>query len=410
MISIRTLPAPATAQDTVRDLLTSGAPPYVTLYLPLQRNWNDLQHDRTLLRTLTDEAHEALRRRGRSSEQADTILAPALNLNRTTNGQFADADGLALFLADDFHSAMALPVVPEAAVHVDERFHVRPLWRMLAVDGTFFILALAKGGVQLFRASRYDIKAVPLPDVPTSLEESTQFDEPTTSLGYHTGTADVGGGPSGRRAARYYGQEDAGDRTYVKEQILQFFQKLDNGVQKVLRQYSPLPPLVLAGIPYLQGLYRKVNQYAPLLTDGIEGEAIGGPSSRDWDGEALQAAGWPIAAAHFDEERQKALRRHRQVHGTDPSRTAATLSTVVPAAVQGRIDTLFVPLHTQTWGQFDPTRHAMTIRNDESAQPEDTELYNLATASTLLNSGTVYISDPDDPDSLAPPIQATLRY
>jgi len=52
----------------------------------------------------------------------------------------------------------------------------------------------------------------------------------------------------------------------------------------------------------------------------------------------------------------------------------------------------------------------MTIRNDESAQPEDTELYNLATASTLLNSGTVYISDPDDPDSLAPPIQATLRY
>ncbi|HKL88079.1 MAG TPA: hypothetical protein VJ884_03665, partial [Salinibacter sp.] len=203
MISIRDLPAPATAQDTVRDLLTSGSPPYVTLYLPLQRNWNELQHDRTLLRTLTDEAHEALRRRGLSSEQADTILAPALDLNRTTNGQFVDADGLAFFLAADFHSAMALPVAPNAAAHVDDRFHVRPLWRMLAVDGAFFILALAKGGVQLLRASRHSVEAVPLLDVPTSLEESTQFDESTTSLGYHTGTAAVGGGNSGRRAARY---------------------------------------------------------------------------------------------------------------------------------------------------------------------------------------------------------------
>jgi len=410
MISIRDLPAPATAQDTVRDLLTSGSPPYATLYLPLQRNWNALQHDRTLLRTLTDEAHELLRRRDLSSEQADALLAPALDLNRTTNAQFADADGLALFLASDFHTAMSLPVAPEPATHVDERFHVRPLWRMLAVDGIFFILALAQGGVQLFRASRYSVKTVSLPDVPTSLEESTQFDEPTTSLGYHTGTAATGGGASGKRAARYFGQEDKGDRAYLKEQILQFFQKLDNGVQKVLRQYSPLPPLVLAGVPYLQGLYRKVNQYAPLLEDGIDGEAIGGPSSRDWDGDALQAAGWSIAANHFDEERQKALRRHEQVHGTDPSRTAATLSTVVPAALQGRVDTLFVPLHTKTWGQFDPNRHAMTIRNDEAAQPEDTELYNLATASTLLNSGTVYISENEEPGVPPPPIRATLRY
>jgi hypothetical protein len=49
----------------------------------------------------------------------------------------------------------------------------------------------------------------------------------------------------------------------------------------------------------------------------------------------------------------------------------------------------------------------MTIRNDESPQPGDTELYNLATASTLLNSGTVYISEDDEP---TPSIRATLRY
>jgi hypothetical protein len=410
MISIRELPPPATAQNAVRDLLTSGTPPYVTLYLPLKRNWNGPQHDRALLRTLMEEAHDHLRQRGLSSEQADTILAPAHDLTEATNGALADADGLALFLAPDVHSLMALPVAPTAAAHVDERFHVRPLWRMLAVNGTFFILALAQGGVRLFRASRHDVQPVRLPDVPRSLEESTQFDEPTTSLGYHTGTAATGGGTSGRRAARYFGQEDKGDHAYLKEQILQFFQKLDNGVRKVLRQYSPQPPLVLAGVPYLQGLYRKVNRYAPLLEDGIEGEAIGGPSSRDWDGDALQAAGWSIAATHFDAERKTARKRFEQVNGTDPSRAAATLSTVVPAAVQGRVDTLFVPLHAETWGQFDATRHAMTIRNDESPQPDDTELYNLAAAATLLNSGTVYIDDNDEPNDVSPSIRATLRY
>ena len=249
MIAIHDLPAPATAQDNVRGLLTSGSAPYVTLYLPLQRTWTGPQHDRTQLRTLTDHAHDHLRRRDFSSEQADAILAPALDLARSTNGQLADADGLAFFLAPDFHSVLALPSAPEATQYVDERFHVRPLWQMLAVDGTFFILALAQGGVQLFRASRYNIAPVSLSDVPTSLDESTQFDEPTSSLGYHTGTATMGGGSSGRRAARYFGQEDRGDRSYVKEQILQFFQKLDNGVQKHLNQYSPLPPLLLAGIP-----------------------------------------------------------------------------------------------------------------------------------------------------------------
>lgn len=410
MTPIRRLPSPATAQDTVRSLLSSGSPPCATLYLPLQRNWSGPQHDRTLLRTLTDEAHDGLRGRGLSSEQADALLAPALDLNRNTNGPLAKADGLAFFLSANFHAVMALPVPPAAVAHVDERFHVRPLWHMLAVDGSFFILALAQGGVNLFRASRHDVTAVSLPDVPTSLEESTQFDEPTRSLGYHTGTAAVGGGNSGRRAARYFGQEDKGDRTYVKEQILQFFQKLDNGTRKVLRQYSPQPPLVLAGIPYLQGLYRKVNKYTPLLDNGIEGKAIGGPSSRSWNADALQKAGWAIAERHFDQERQATLRHHEEVQGTDPSRTAATLSTVVPAAVQGRIETLFVPLHAASWGQFDPTRHAMTIRNDESAQTGDTELYNLATASTLLNSGTVYLSSNDESSEPMTAIRATLRY
>lgn len=147
-----------------------------------------------------------------------------------------------------------------------------------------------------------------------------------------------------------------------------------------------------------------------MLENGIEGEAIGGPSSRDWDADTLQEAGWPIAEHYFDEERQTAVRRHQQIQGTDPSRAAATLSTVVPAAVQGRIDTLFVPLRAEAWGQFDPTRHAMTIRNDGSAEPEDTELYNLATASTLLTSGTVYVSNDNMAEMPTPSIRATLRY
>jgi hypothetical protein len=52
----------------------------------------------------------------------------------------------------------------------------------------------------------------------------------------------------------------------------------------------------------------------------------------------------------------------------------------------------------------------MTIRNDESPRPDDTELYNLATVATLLNGGTVYVSDDDGAEALVSPIRATLRY
>ena len=407
MIHLRDLPLPSTAQREIRALLTVGSPPYVSLYMPLQRTWDGSQHDQTLLRTLTETAHRALRDRGLSSDAPDTLLTPLHEFRNTPETWPTDANGLVLFAAQGHHAVFPLPTAPEASVHVDERYHIRPLWDMLAVDGTFFVLGLAKGGVKLFRGSRHAMTSIPLSDVPTSLEEATQYDDPSSTLGYHTRAQTFGGGPSSVRAARYFGQED--HRTNVKDQILQFFQQLDNGVQEEMNKQVPRPPLILAGIDYLQGLYRKASSYDPLLLQGIDGPAIGGPSSRDWNENALHEEGWTIAADYFNAERQTAVQRHEQLQGSTPHLTAATLSTVVPAAVHGRVDTLFVPLHTEAWGQFDPHRHAMTIRDEGESATTDTELYNLATASTLLSSGTVY-TEASDNAKAEPSIRATLRY
>jgi hypothetical protein len=361
------------------------------------------------LRSLTDDAQSALRDRDCPSETADALLTPIHEFRNAPETWPTNANGLALFTARGHHAVFPLPLAPDPTVHVDERYHIRPLWHMLAVDGTFFILALAKGGVELFQGSRHAITTAPLTDVPTSLAEATQYDEPSSTLGYHTRAQTFGGGSSNVRAARYFGQAEKGDRAYAKEQILQFFQQLDNGVQHELNKHVPNPPLILAGIDYLQGLYRKVSSYDPLLAQGIDGPAISGPSSKNWDAESLHPEGWTIASDYFSAERQKALQRHEELQATTPHLTAATLSTVVPAALHGRVDTLFVPLQTQRWGQFDPRRHAMTIRNEHDPLPNDTELYNLATASTLLSSGRVYTEE-DDHSVSEPSVRATLRY
>ncbi|MEO6887603.1 MAG: hypothetical protein ABI456_01165 [Ktedonobacteraceae bacterium] len=52
-----------------------------------------------------------------------------------------------------------------------------------------------------------------------------------------------------------------------KEQLLRYFQRINRGLQSVLR--GERAPLVLAGVEHLLPIYRKVNTYAHVLDQGV---------------------------------------------------------------------------------------------------------------------------------------------
>lgn len=385
------------SHDDLLELAASEGALHISIYVPTERVWNESKKNPMRLKNLLRQAEDQLTGRGLRDAEIDGLLAPARDLLDRSQFWQHQSDGLALFLREGFARIYRLPLAFEEQIVVSESFHVRPLLRYTDGDGRFYVLTLTQGGVNLYRCTRHSAEQVPLEDVPTSLPEAMQYDDLEAQLRFHPGSAPNNGG---RPSAIFHGQGDAADRANVKEQIMRFFRTLDNGVRNALNAEPTRPPLVLAGLDYLRGLYGEANQYASTTEDGVDGN----PS--DWDLATLHRRAWDLMAPHFASRRQQAFSDYGMLAASEPERVAAEVEEVVPAAYYQRIDTLFVPEGGHLWGTFDTDQG--TVHYDEETAAE-LDLLDLAVAHTLINSGTVYLVDPVDvPDDAA--VAAILRY
>lgn len=74
--------------------------------------------------------------------------------------------------------------------------------------------------------------------------------------------------------------------------------------------------------------------------------------------------------------------------------TATRAEEVIPAAIQGRVEILFVALGVQVWGRFDPNAYAVHVH--DAPEPGDEDLLDLAAIHSWLNRGVVYAVAPED--------------
>jgi hypothetical protein len=112
-----------------------------------------------------------------------------------------------------------------------------------------------------------------------------------------------------------------------------------------------------------------------------------------------------VAEPYFLAKEQEAVARFKGLGGT--GRASSDVRTIVPAAAEGRVDTLWVARGVQVWGRFDSTDDSVLVH--EVAEPGDQELLDLAAVQTILHAGTAYPMDrmtPSDTVSIA----AIFRY
>ena len=122
--------------------------------------------------------------------------------------------------------------------------------------------------------------------------------------------------------------------------LLRYFQQVDMGLRTFL--HDEHAPLVLAGVEFLLPIFRRANTYAYLLGEGITGNPEG------LRPEELQERAWPIVQPHFQRAQQSAADQYRQLVGT--GRASGDVGAIVPAAYDGRVDTLFVAVNVTTVG------------------------------------------------------------
>jgi hypothetical protein len=228
------------------------------------------------------------------------------------------------------------------------------------------------------------------------LAEELRYDEFETHLQSHT----MPNGGGGRATGIFHGQGSGGDEVNNKEQVVRFLRQLDTGVRDVI-EGNANPPLLVAGVDSMRGLYRQVNQYKNLLEAAIEHDPESLTTAE------LHERAWAITEPLFVAEQQDALDAYHHLAGTNDARAAHTIEEIAPAAYFQRVDTLLISPDISVWGSFDPEANKISTQTER--QPGDEDLLDFAAVHTMLNGGDVYMVDPTRLPAGAT-VAAILRY
>lgn len=375
--------------ENLQTLLSDHPAPCLSVFLPTHRG--GAEQDPIRWRNHIAEAEEKLVGVGMRAPVARDFLEPARRLLDDRDFWKNQSDGLAFFLASDFQAVYRLPLSFKDLVVVSKDFHIKPLLPLLGEDGLFFVLALSHNGVRLLECTRDGSRVVDLPGVPANLAEAMRTHDSDASLQFH-GRIGAEGAGGGKPIFYSHG----GDIDHDKEELLRFFQRVDRGLQPVMKGQQT--PLVLAAVDYLHGIYRKANTYPQVFQQGIEGNPDR-LSERD-----LRERAWALVQPTFQEPPRRALARFRQLAGT--GQTTRELADILAAAGEGQVEVLLLSREQECWGRFDPRTHFEDLH--EPPRPGDEDLLNLAAIQTLRHGGTVHVVAGEEMPEKAPAV-AVLR-
>lgn len=345
----------------------------VSIYMPIHR-LGDAQ-DTLRYKNLLGKAERLLVEQGMRPAVAMRLLEPEYQLLKNIEyWRSPGSEGLAAFYSDGQWQRYLLPRRFSESVTVGERFRIKPLIPLVTGDGRYFVLALQKKNTRLFLGSRFSITEIGLPGgTPKSMEEVLRYDDPERQLQYHTGTAGTGG----RRQAMYHGQGVGIDEE--EENVSRFFKELDKHLYPLFFQQKI--PVVLAGSRSLSSLYRKLESSGMLVSAGID------VNPESLSQEELHQRSWRLVAPLFAEEENSARDKFFELHGT--GLTLTDIASVVGAAKEGRIETLFLVEDAEVRGTFDPSTNKAEIVSADT--PGAVDLCDLAVAWTLANKGNIYL-------------------
>ncbi|WP_338748864.1 hypothetical protein [Janibacter alittae] len=374
------------------DLLAEpeGGDSQVSLFMPTHRFGRGVEADRLAWKNLVDGVEAALVGRLRRPD-IEALLAPARRLHADDMAWQYMSDGLAMFLRPGWERTFRVPASLPALATVGDHLVLGPMLRMLSGDEHFLLLALSQRETRLMEGSRNTVEEVRLDEVPTSLAEAVEPQEPRSDAMARPAANAGRGGP-----AVFYGH-GAGDDHHKSVEIERFLRSVSTGLRDVL--VGQTSPMVLVGLDQVVATYREVNRYPHLVEDVVE------RNPDQLAPETLHELAWPLIEQRLRAQRSRVIERFHELHGT--GRVSADLQTIAQAAAEGRVETLFVQADPWCWeGVEDTTLPVVQLGADD--RYADCELVDAAAIATLNTSGQVYATSQSVvPDS---EVAAIFRY
>lgn len=391
----------------LRDLAETAENPCISLYMPTFRFESEVSQNPIRFKNVLKDARKQLAEQGMDGGAIEELLAPAQQ-RLEENAYWRDqSDGLAVFITPDNTQFYRLPLHFEELAVAGHRFHLKPLFPLIASNNRFYVLALSQNSVRLYQGTHYSISEVESKEIPKSLTEALFYDDDEESLQHHTAGShgvdrSIAEVESANQDTVYHGHGTSAedDRHRPKDKLFRFFRDVDKGLKETLNDESA--PLLLAGVKYYLPIYREVNSYGQLIDD----EIIAGNPDRVKPDELHEKA-WTIAEPKFAESQQVSIERYQQLQGNGDGLASNKLAEIVPASYYSRIDTVFVPIGEHLWGRYDSESNSVDLHDEHEAGDDD--LLDFVAVNTYLNGGTVHALQPENMPS-GSHLAATFRY
>lgn len=366
------------SKEQLAELAKLEDEPCVSIFMPTYHVESELSQNPIRLKNLMKQARQELADQEYRESQIESLLEPLQALLERNGFWLDQSDGFAAFLTSDEARFFRLPVDFEELVVTGRRFHLKPLFPLLAANNRFYILALSKNRVRLFQGTHYSINEIESKEIPESILDVLSLEERQRSLQNHT--ANVVGG---RQDAVFHGHGVSSDDEPHRphDELVRFFQGVADGVRTVLNEETA--PMVLAGVEYYLPIYRDVNRYGYLVEDAI---VAGNPEYIK--PKELHAKAWEIVSPSFLEAQKASMELYQQLRGNGQKLASDDIHEVIPAAAFGRIDTLFVEIDAHQWGRYREDENAVELHEDH--EPGDEDLLDFAAVHTLRYGGTVH--------------------
>jgi len=361
--------------DQIKRLAAYEANPCISIYLPTHRMARETEQDPIRLKNLLAEAEERLIADGLRRPEAAGLLERARELVDDYDFWQHQSDGLAVFVAPAHTFVLRLPADMPEEVHIGVRFHVRHLLPVIANNGRFYLLTVAQDRVRLFEGSRHAMTAVETGHIPESIAKLRGMTDYEEKVGFHpTGpTPTTGGTPTAKFHAGGEAPQDVREN-----QLKEWLREVANGTARQLG--GDTAPLVVAADERNLGHFRACCSYPHLLDDGIaeHPEAL--------DEEQLHRRAWALVEPVFAERVREAQEHFASLAGEGHERAPHDVPSIVQAAMNGRIDVLFVAEDAQVVGRVNPG----TGKGEICRDGEGEDLLDRATAEALATGAFVY--------------------
>lgn len=392
-----TTPQNHTAGDriTQKDLhiLTHTREPYcISIYLPTHTTGEEVLQgrDAQALDVELRKIRKSLEDIGLTPQQIAKRLDPLEELREDGAFWREQAGGLAIFATEDWMKAFRLPTSFRPEFRLANHFYIVPLTAELGDAREFYLLALELERIRLFRGSRHGMEEISVSGrIPDRMEDRVGYDYEEKGLQFRSQH-------QAHSAAGYHGHDEA-DRDR-KNEIQRFFRSVDKGLLPLLRE-APAP-LLIASQEYLASIYREVTSYQPVLDEILTANLSEVSDPELWE----QALG--VINPIFDREQQEKWARFEEFHGS--GKATGQMDRILMAALEGKVDALFVNREAELRGTFDPDTRTMKVVSDPG--PFDESLVNLAVNRTLEQGGTVYLIEPEDLPKGSDTAVALFRY